>query len=306
MTDYSTNPTAWFREVIVDKVTILDKTKGDYLAGMFMPGDRDGSSIKFPRSSTGTVMYPLTGAIEPVVPSGIAIDVVTCQPEYFEAAAFVKRQDINKIGSSPALQQVLADDLQRSQRVKKDTIKLNALSNFAGIETIGTGGSILDILDISEASDLILGVGEDEEIYCPIPFSWMTQLEMYKEFANSQWQGPTDLPLASRIGVRKRTWKGVNLFTVPDYMLEPFKPAEGELVTWAWSKSAMAAETPVDQQNVDISTRKDLQGNPEQFKTMVAGAAVGLNPKGVKKLRFKFAKRATRPVETVITEAAGG
>lgn len=303
MTDYSTNPQAWFREVIVDKVTILDKTKGDYLAGMFMPGDRDGSSIKFPRSAGGTSMYPLTGAIEPVVPSGIAIDVVSCQPEYFEAAAFIKQQDVNKIGSSPALQQVLANDLQRSQRVKKDSIKLGALNGFAGIETIGAGGTILDILDISEASDLILGVGEDEEIYCPIPFSWMTQLEMYKEFANSQWQGPTDLPLANRIGVRKRTWKGINLFTVPDYLFAPFMPNANELITWAWSKSAMAAETPVDQQNVDISTRKDLQGNPEQFKTMVAGAAVGLNPKGVKKLHFKFSKRATRPIETVITQA---
>lgn len=310
----------WFREEIKGKVSDRYIATGGYLDDTMMRGESSAGTVKFPVGGGRVEMYELTGGIQRVIPSATTLDMVQLNTRDFEASVYFRMQDEARMG--PSLKDKLAKDLNGSIRRKKDTLKLAAVDAFAtagattltdaptNINVIGDGSTTIDLVDIINAVSYVNGAGADEEVFYPIPETWFGQLLMYKEFASSDYQGPTNLPFASASRIKRKTFRGAHIFTVPDeYFIygtgaydktrlasqpSPFDDA-GYLDTYMWVKDAMGSETWWDQENMSIDKLPELEGSPYICKVQLSSAAIGILPEGVKKLRFKAIEKATRP-----------
>lgn len=294
----------WFREEIKGLVTSRYQAKGGHLDGTMMKGESSAGTVKFPVGGGRIEMVKLTGAIQPISPSSVNLDMVSLNTDDYEAAVYFRMQDEKRMG--PSLKAKLANDLTKSIRRKKDQLKLAALSAFATaggaltdgpntIQTIGAGTERVDILDAITVTDQINGAGSDDEAWWAIPQVWMSQLCMYKEFNSSDYAGPTDLPMASSSKVKKKTFNGVHIISIPDeyfiYGTGAYVPGtpgftgSNYLDTFAWTQSAMGEETWWDQENMTIDPLPQMEGTPYVCKVQLSSAAIGILPEGVKKIR---------------------
>ncbi|MCF1478142.1 hypothetical protein FS782_13785 [Agrobacterium vitis] len=276
-------------------------------------GENMAGTVKFPVSGGRIKMYKLSGAIEEVRPQGIDLDMVSLQAEDYTAETTVRQQDEARMG--PSLQAELADSMAKAVRMKRDSIKLDALNTFANatatltgapltIKTIGDGSARIDLPFINRACAQIRGAGGDEEAYYPIPYMWFEQLCWYKEFSSKDYQGDKELPFAMASTVDKKTWKGVHILALPDehftagtaaWVEGQDEWAAGYLDTFMWTKGAVGCETWWNKEDMDINEWIGKAGKPLLCDTKLSGAAVGLLPEGVKRLRFLAINDLVRP-----------
>jgi len=303
----------WFTEKIRDQVRTRYSSEGGHLDGTMMRGEGGAGTVKFPVVGGRIEMYKLSGAIQKVKLSDINLDMVTLLTDDFEAATTFRSQDVRKMG--PSQQAALAKEMAKAVRRKRDRMKLDALNAFATgtssltdnpktVETIGVGTEKVDILDAINVSDAIAGAGADEEAYWPIPHVWFSQLLMYKEFASADYQGNKDLPFASNGRISKKTFRNVHILGIPDehfiygtgaYQLgTPGFTGTGYLDTFAWTESAVGCEIEWDQENMTIDPLPEMEGTPNLCKVQLSGAAVGILPEGVKRVRKLAIKTAER------------
>lgn len=277
----------WFKILIADKVTIGLQAYGGLLDSTMMSGDVQANIVKFPFVSGQSTVYPLTGGIQPVPVNNPGLSVVQMTMADFEASEWWTTQDAYKAGASE--KDALSQLLQMAIRRKRDQIKIDALRAFwvadggANITTTGTGAEVPDVLHFEKAAAELKAAGDniDDEIYCLVPQMWFSQLSLYKEYSNSQWAGPSNSPFTQAQRMKTRTVNGVNFLTAPDSYF--YSPAGGQLESWMWMKNAMGAETPINLENASISQHTELQGSPWLAKAAISGAAIGIQPKGVKR-----------------------
>jgi hypothetical protein len=303
----------WFIELIRDKTRLRYSQQGGYLDDTMTRGDGHAGEIKFPVAGGTIQMYELTGAIQEIDASSINMDTVSLSIRDFEAASYFRQQDVRKMG--PSQQDALAKLMARSVRVKRDTLKFDALNAFSGatspltdapvtVETIGDGSAVIDLDTAVYIGDSIAGSGAEDDMYYPIPYAWFSQLMMYKQFSNSQYQGPTDQWWASSAKVRLKTFQGVHFMALPNAMFRfgtgaygtgtgqnPFDPA-GYLDTFAWAKDAVGSEIEWDQENMTIDPQPQLKGTPNLCKVQLSGNSLGILPEGVKRIRMKAINKA--------------
>ncbi|MBB98325.1 MAG: hypothetical protein CML67_02125 [Rhodobacteraceae bacterium] len=314
----TTEAPKWYREKIRDMVRARYQARGGYLDGTMVQGDGGAGEVKFP--VIGRVeSYEISGAIQKITNTNPALDMVKVSMRDFEASAWMRVQDARRQG--PNEQAAVGRALSAAIRRRKDTLKLEAAANFAdGVSTLtdapstplalGDGTARIDILNMMDAIDHINGAGNDDDdnmAFWPIPHSWMSQLEMYEEIKNADYRGPTDLPFASSQKVKKRTIKGCHILALPnEYFIQgtgKFGTGSngrafddgGYLDTFMWVKDAMGAEAEWEKDDMSITTHADYEGTPMLGKVGLSGAAVGILPEGLVKLRFKAINSATRP-----------
>lgn len=305
---------AWFTEKIRDLVRQRYTSKGGYLDGTMMRGEGGAGTVKFPVAGGRIEMYELSGAIQKVPLQNINLDMVTLITKDYEASTTFRMQDERKMG--PSLQAELADQMAKSVRRRRDKMKLDALNAFASaggaltdapntIQTIGDGTARVDLTNAIDAIDQINGAGSDDELYWAIPHVWMSQLLMYKEFANADYQGNKELPFAMNGKVVKKTFRGVHIIAIPDehfiygtgaYVAgTPGFTGSNYLDTFMWSEKGVGCEIEWDQENMTIDPLPDYEGTPKICKVQLSGAAVGILPEAVKRVRMLAIKTATRP-----------
>lgn len=304
----------WFREEIKGLVRARYQADGGFLDGTTTPGESSAGTVKYPVGGGRIEMYELTGAIHRLSPSDTVLDMVTLVTRDFEAATYFRMQDEKRMG--PSLKAKLATDMARAQRRKKDRIKLDALNALATagatqltegpttVQTIGDGTARVDITNAIDATDQIHGAGSEDELFWPIPNVWMSQLCMYKEFNNSDYIGPGDLPFAKSTKVKRKTFNGVHIFTMPDeYFIygtggyvagTPGFTGANYLDTFMWTREALGSETWWDQENMTMDPLPDYEGTPHVCKTQLSSASIGILPEGVKRIRMLAIKTATR------------
>ncbi|MFN7010042.1 MAG: phage capsid protein [Allorhizobium sp.] len=303
----------WFREEIRDLVRARYQAKGGYLDDTMLKGESSAGTVKYPVGGGRIEMYELTGAINKVSAGSVNLDMVTLVTKDYEASVYFRMQDEKRMG--PSLKAKLADDLTKASRRKKDRIKLDALNAFATaggsltdapntIATIGDGTARVDLINAIEAIDQISGAGSDDEVFWPIPPVWMSQLLMYKEFAQAEYQGPGDLPFAKASRVTRKTFRGVHVFSIPDEYFTygtggyvagtPGFTGSGYLDTFMYTKDAIGSETWWDQENMTIDPLPDYEGTPHVCKVQLSSASIGILPEGVKKVRMLAIKSAIR------------
>lgn len=292
---------AWYKEVIKDKVTIKFQAHGGMLDGTMMGGDTEAGTVKFPILNSELTMYKLTGAIQPIPTTKVDVGTVPIQMDDFESVAWWLTQDAYKAG--PSEQDAAARAVVKSQRRKRDSIKIEALRTFAnlggsGVTTIGTGAERPDILHFEQARAEIAATGaeseEDIDVFTMIPEMWATQLAFYKEFADGNFVGTENMPFSKTQRMKTKTVRGVHYIVCPDsYFLEY---ENGKLETFMWHKESMGAETPVNQEKVHMDRDHTKEGSPYFIKNWLSGAAIGIQGKGVKRLRLAKITAPARPV----------
>lgn len=303
----------WFKEIIRDKTRMRYSQMGGYLDDTMTRGDGGAGEIKFPVAGGVIQMYELSGSLQEIDASSINMDVVSVSIRDFEASAYMRKQDIRKMG--PSQQDALGQLMARAVRTKKDRQKLDALNTFAStgattltdtpsaIETISPASGATARIDIETAvyvTDALPASGSDEEMYWIMPHSWFSQLNMYKHFADSQYAGPDNLPFAKSSKVKKKTFQGVHFIALPNALFTYGTGGYGTgsgvgagadfdntayLDTFAWSKDAMGAEIEWDQENFEMYEQPQLKGTPTLCKVQLSGNVVGILPEGVKRVR---------------------
>lgn len=281
---------AWFKEKIKDLISIQYQAVGGHLDGTMMGGDEEAGTYKFPIIGR-LAAVELTGAIQPVQAGEADMDTVSVAPKDFEAAAWIRKQDIYKMG--PNQQAALARLLTMAIRRKRDEIKRDALHTFtAATATQDIGGAAVtpDPLLLSTARMQIAATGADDfalgTVFCPLMESWMEQLCQYREWNDARYTGPDDLPWAKQNREKAKTIRGVHYFTMPDEMF--LSDDDGtSFITHMWAQSAIGAETPWSEEAPDFTRHPQMEGTPWLGKTGVGGCAVGIQRAAVKKIRFK-------------------
>jgi len=280
----------WFKEKIKDLISIQYQAIGGHLDGTMMGGDEQAGTYKFPIIGRLQAVK-LTGAIQPVQAGSAEMDIVSVSPEDFEASTYIRTQDIYKMG--PNAQSSLAQLLTMAIRRKRDEIKIDALHTFTSAtatQDIGGTAVTIDPLHLAKGRMQIAATGADDfslgTVFCPLMEAWMEQLCQYKEWADADYKGPADLPWAQQNRERAKTVRGVHYFTMPDEM---FRSDDGgtSYITHMYAKSAVGAETPWNKEAPQFVQQFQMEGSPWLGKVGVGGAALGIQRKGVKKLRFK-------------------
>lgn len=314
MTDQASN---LYKEKLKDDIKARYSSMGGYLDGTMTRGEGGAGVIKFPVIGGRIKMYKLSGAIQEVTLSSPTLQTVSVIPDDFEASATLRPQDARKMG--PSEQGALAKEMAKSVRRKRDDMKLGAVNAFAGatsglpdlpqtVATIGDGSARVDILHLTNACAQIRGAGSDEEAYWVIPYMWFKQLDMYKEFASRDYQGDKELPFARASAVYKRTYDGVHILALPDehHQYGTGAYVEGTtnvsgwddtkyLDTFMWCRDAVGSEIEWDQENMTLDAIPQWEGTPWLCKVQLSGAALGILPEGVKRIRMKAIKDVVRP-----------
>lgn len=298
----------WYREKIRDMVRARYQSMGGFLDGTMSRGDGGAGVIKFP--VIGRVeSYELSGSIQKIQNTNPDLSLVEVRVRDFEAAAWMRVQDARRQG--PNEQAAVGKMLSAAIRRRRDNLKLEALDTFAsgaaGVKTIGDGTAAIDLLDALEAHSQIRGAGAEEDVWWPVTEALFDQFMMYKEFANADYVGPADLPFAKSAAVRKKTWRGIHIITMPDEHFvfgtgafgtgsagNGFDTA-GYIDTFMWATDAMGNEAEWDQETPSITTHADYEGTPMLAKVGLSGNSVGILPEGVKRIRVKAQVRPSRP-----------
>lgn len=296
----------WYREIIRSQVRARYQSMGGYLDGTMSRGDGGAGTIKFPR--IGRVdSYELLGSIQDVPATNPDMDTISVSVRDFEASAWMRVQDARRQG--PNEQAAVAKMLYGAIRRRRDNLKLEALQAFAGTTSatgmVGDGSAVIDILDILEAKDQILGSGAEDDVWWVIPHAWFSQLMMYDEFADADYVGP-DLPFKMSSKIRKKTWLDMQILGIPDehhiYGTGAWGTGgdggydtSGYTDTFMWAADAVGFEMEWDQESMSLSSHPEKEGTPMLGKVGLSGAAVGILPEGVKRLRMKSVKRPARP-----------
>lgn len=292
---------AWYREIIKDKVTIKFQSHGGMLDGTMMGGDVQAGTVKFAIVNSQLTMYKLTGAIQPVPSTRVDVGTVPVQMEDFELTAWWSTQDAYKSG--PHEQNAASEVMVKAQRRKRDFIKLDALRAFhglGGVATVGTGAERPDpvIFETGRAQIAATGAesgGENIEVFCPIPEMWASQLAFYKEWADGTWVGTDNMPFSKTQRMRTKTVRGVHYIVCPDDYFQSPVGQPGQLETFMWHKDSMGCETPVNQERVHMDQDHDKEGSPYRMKNWLSGAAIGIQAAGVKRILLQKITAPVRP-----------
>jgi hypothetical protein len=296
----------WFKEIIRDLIAVQYQAVGGYLDGTMTGGDLEAGTYKFPIIGRLEAVL-LTGAIQPVQAGEADLDIVSVSPSDYEASAWVRKQDLYKMG--PNQQAGLAKLLTMAIKRKRDQIKRDALHTFtAATATQDIGGSttLINPRLLEQGRAEIAATGADDMslggVFCPLMEKWMSQLCQYKEWNDARYVGSNDLPWSKAMRDRAKTVRGVHYFTMPDEMFLS-DDSGTSYITHMWGVSAVGAETPWNQEAPEFTKHPQMEGSPWLGKTGVGGAAVGIMRNGVKKIRFK-AQTTIDEVPILTQEAA--
>jgi len=286
----STTVSAWFKEMVKDRVTIDLQAHGGLLDSTMMSGDVMANTVRFPIASGQSTVYKLTGGIEAVPVNDPGLSTVTLTMEDFEAVEWWRTQDAYKAGASE--KDTLLQLITKAIRRKRDGIKFDAVkafydANSGAIPTIGTGVEVPAPAHFETAIALMEQYGDDGEdgmVFCPVPSLWMAQLEMYSLWNNTQWGAGVSEVFNKTQRLRMKNVRGITFIKCPDTYFR--LPAAGQWETFMWRKQAFGAETPFNKENADVHPQPQLQGTPWLAKASISGAAVGLLTKGIRRIHL--------------------
>lgn len=304
---------SWFREDIKNQVRSRAYSRGGYLDGTMLKGESSAGTVKFPVAGGRLKMYELSGGLNAVPYSQVSLDMVSLLTRDYEASHWINK--FNEARMGPSMRATIADALAAAVRRKKDQLKLDALNAFAGatstltdnpntVTTIGDGTARVDIMNCIDATDQLAGAGSDAEVYWAIPNVWFSQLMMYKEFSQNVYLGNTDLPFMSNKKLKIKTFNSVHIMAIPDEHFiygtgafvegTPGFTGTGYLDTFMWTERACGCETWADIENMSLSEHAEMEGTPALGKVQLSGAAIGLLPEEVKRVRMLAIKNAIR------------
>lgn len=287
---------AWNSEEMRKQIIHIRQSVGNRLAGTAMRGQAQQKVVKFPIAGTGEA-YEITGAIQDVKPMNPRLDTVSVAMRDYEATIYVNKQDIQLV--NPVLMEKASFQLataigRQADRIQWDANK--AFANAPGVVTAGSATQVTDLKWFGGNKAKLLGPGDngDFDIFCPIPVMQMEQLNQDPKFANSDWVGDRDLPMLKMKQVLVRHHNGIIYFTMPDSYFEGPNGAKlgsatepDSFYTYMWCSDSVGVESVWDEKAPKFNQIDHLEGAPYLGRVGMGGAAVGVLPKGFRRLHLK-------------------
>jgi hypothetical protein len=249
-------------------------------------GEINGNQVTWKIAGTGTATQMST-AIEDVPVMNADRTTVSATMADYEANDWIKTTDIEKMSENE--QQVSQKTGGMAMGRKFDSLMIGTMDAAAGaINTVGDGSAAISITDLMTAQGNIadIGVGSYEYI-CALPTKLVQQLELYREFSNSQWVGD-EFPLLKQIGARR--FRGIMIVPMPSVFFNV--PAANQIDSYLWVKDYLGFVP-----NYQMVSRIDYVPTKKAYlaaNTMGCAQAVLLN-EGVQRLRFATNVALTRP-----------
>ncbi len=277
---------AWFEQKYVAGAIHKLQSKGFLLKeAVNSTGEIKGNQVSWKIAGTG-VATEMADGISDVPVMNADRTVVTAIMKDYEANDWIKVTDVEKMSENE--QQVSQQTAAMAMGRKFDQVLLGTLDADANIATVGSGAAAIGITDIMTAQGAIaaLGVGS-YDYFCGLPQILMQQLELYREFANSQYVGD-DLPLLKQIGSRR--WRGITFMPLPDAYFNV--PAANQIDGYLWVKDFVGLAP-----NYAMQSRIDYVPLKKAYlaANTMGMAAASLMPEGVKRLRFSTNIALARP-----------
>lgn len=272
-----------------------------YVKGVIHALQSEGFLLRSCVNETGTIKgnqatWKLAGAGEATETSSAIQDSPVMNADRTTISATMKDYEANEWIKTTDLEKMPENEQQVAQKTgawalgrKFDKILIGAMDTAASaIATVGDGSAAISILDPMTAQGAIadLAVGS-HEYFCALPQKLLQQMEIYREFASSDYVGD-DLPLLKQVGARR--WRGITFVPVPSAYLNV--PASNQIDGYLWVKEALGWAT-----NYDLRSRIDYVPTKKAYFAAndMGGCAAVLLPDAIKRLRFATNVALSRP-----------
>jgi hypothetical protein len=207
----------------------------------------------------------------------------------------IKNYEANDWINTTDLDQMTEDERQVSQQTaamalgrRFDRIIMAEMdADTTNITTQGDGSAAISTTDILKAQADIFNEGVGSyEYFCALPSIFMSQLELFKEFANADYVGE-EMPLLKQAGARR--WRGITFIPLPFSASNTEKnffnvPSANQADAFLWAKESMGFYATYGEMKSRIDyvpTRKAYFAAND-----MAACPKVLLPEGVKRLRF--------------------
>lgn len=282
----SSRAPAWFEQKYVAGAIHKLQSKGWLLKeAVNSTGEIKGNQVSWKIAGAG-VATEMADGISDVPVMNADRSLITATMKDYEANDWIKTTDIEKMSENE--QQVSQQTAAMAMGRKFDSVLLGTLDADASIQTIGDGTAAISILDVMTAQNAIADVGVGSyDYFCTLPTALMSQLEVYREFSNSQYVGD-EFPLLKQVGARR--WRGVTFIPVPSAYLNV--PAANKIDAYLWVKDFVGLVP-----NYAMQSRIDYVATKKAYlaANTMGMASASLMPEGVKRLRFASNVALTRP-----------
>lgn len=281
---------AWFEKKYKAGAILKMQSRGWLLKPAVTGGaEIKGSDVTWKIAGTGEAT-PLSDAIENRPTLNADRTTVNATFVDYEANEWIKAADLNKMSENE--QQIAQQTCAMAMGRKFDRVILGALDTSAAASeiggTIGDGSAAISITDVMSAQGAIADVGAGSyEYFCALPVKLLQQLEIYTEFASSEFVGD-QFPLLKQVGARQ--WRNVTFIPMPSAFFNV--PSSNQIDAYMWVKDALGFEW-----NNNLESRIDFV--PEKKAWFAANdmscASKVLLGEGVQRLRFATNVALTRP-----------
>jgi hypothetical protein len=280
---------AWFEQKYYDGAIHVLQTGGYLLKGLTMPPvETVGDRVMFRIAGRGAATEVAPG-IQNRPYMNAARTNVNVTMRLFEANEYIEKADLAQMTVEE--QSVASQTAAYAMGRRYDTLIMSELDAQAGaITTIGDGSAAISVLDVINAQQQILsqGINGAPDMVCVLPFRFMAQLELFREFSSSDYIG-NEYPMAKSFGARN--YKGVKFVPAPDEYFAV--PASNQWDAYIWHRNCVGfASGPRF-----VDSRIDWV--PEKKAWFAAnnmqGVAATLLPSGIRRLRFSSNAALARP-----------
>jgi hypothetical protein len=280
----SARAAAWFEQKYINGAIHVLQTDGYLTKGMTrMATSQKGNQVNWKVAGSGEATQ-MSEAIENRTTLNADRTTVTATMVPYEANEYILTTDLERMAE--AEQQVAQQTCGYAIGRAFDRILFAELdSQAAAIPTVGSGTTNLDLINLLDGQQQIMGQGVigDHKLCVAVPHRAMASLMLLRGFSSADYV--QDSPLLRKIGARN--YLGMMVVPMPDSYFAV--PAANQFDGYMWAQDAIGFATATDAEGkIQMATRIDYVPEKKAFfaaNTMMAACRTIL-PTAVRRLRF--------------------
>ncbi len=270
---------AWYVEKYRRQVLHKFQSAGNKTMGTTTGPDRiEGKKMHFPIAGVGEAHEMKQGS--DLKPMNAPRSTQEIEPKAWQAPDYVYQVDLDRMTANEVDATIRTGAMALGRRY--DRVVIGACAAATIPNEVGDYANPWTLQLALEACDALQDqdVPWDGNIFCPLPSRAWNQMMTYKQFTNSDYVGPMDLPFTK--ATDRKTWNGVHWYIMENKAL-PLSGTNRDF--FIWHRSAVGSGFNGDSLNVRI-TWENIKTAWLINQWIDIGATV-LLPEGVVKCKMK-------------------